>query len=120
MIDNLNKRFTYKADPRWDSWRFMSSTAPAIQGDCEDYALYVAKEQLSNRSLRKFWLNLWNREFEFWFVETKEGGGHCVLVQGKHAIDNWSKQWVCIDTMKRVHNFKYRYRFPIVLMKVIL
>jgi predicted transglutaminase-like cysteine proteinase len=120
MIDNLNKRFTYKADPKhWDSWRFMSTTKPEIFGDCEDYALYVAKEQLSDGSLLQFWRNLWNNKFEFWYVKSGNGNGHCVLVEGNMAIDNWSKRWIGLDSMGKIHNFKYRYKFPIVLLKVI-
>jgi predicted transglutaminase-like cysteine proteinase len=120
MLDDLNKRFTYRSDPRWDSWSFMSTTDPQIFGDCEDYSLYVAKELLSGGSVKSFWFNLWIREFDLLFVNTKKGGGHCVLVCGDKAIDNWSKQWITLAEMKKLHNFKYRCRFPLVLAKLLL
>ena len=41
MLNNLNSRFRYKADAKewWDTWDFMSPTAPVIEGDCEDYSI---------------------------------------------------------------------------------
>ena len=79
----LDKRFTYKGDPRGlDLWHVPPKKG-RVFGDCEDYALAL-KEMVGGR---------------IWAGITKSGLGHVML-----CLDGF-----CADTLKRdVEEFDYK------------
>jgi hypothetical protein len=111
----LNKHFTYTPDYKWwDAGKFMTlnntTIGTALHGDCEDYSFHVARYVLGDGTLKTFYKSLWEGDFEFWWVITKSGGNHCILIDNlaDKAIDNWVKSFVSIDEMQGLHKFKYR------------
>lgn len=105
-VQELNKAFVYKADKK-DTWRLMKPNAAGkLEGDCEDYSLWVAFWVIAKGSWAKLWWMVITRQLKFHLVYTKSGGGHCVLEWNGLCIDNIYKRWIPVSESKRVYRFK--------------
>ncbi|MGL4518414.1 MAG: hypothetical protein ACRCUJ_01580 [Phocaeicola sp.] len=74
-VKRLNSRFIYKVDDG-DNWVFMKE-ADKMQGDCEDYYLYIAKRLSGDSLLCMFW-NMLIRKCNIRLVGVN-GYGHVVI-----------------------------------------
>lgn len=123
IVQDLNSRFKYKLDSEQynskDYWTFMDSKE-IINGDCEDYSLYILKK-LSDDSLLKFYWKLFKRDAKLHFVKVKSNNdGHCVLEFNGYFVDNNYKKWVHKSVMESSYDFKNRYSIPVIIFKFIL
>ena len=109
MLDDLNKRFEYRAE-RTDSWTIMDNETGPLRGDCDDYAL-TAMWYLSGKSRK--WL-LWNMITMRYFLVRcyHNGNGHLILYDPKSGcyIDNIMKRWV--KDLPNRYEIRYRLWTP--------
>lgn len=113
-VKHLNARFVHKADDG-DNWVFMKD-ADKMQGDCEDYSLYIAKRLSGDSVLRMFW-NMLIRKCKFHYVGVNMWG-HVVLEWDGNYIDNTVKKWSTKEQMKHC-KFAKRVILPLVAWRLL-
>ena len=80
-LDELNSKFVYKPDykqyGRVEYWTVMKEDEDGkMYGDCEDYAL-TAQAMIDEYG-----------DWDLYYVELKDGAGHCVLYKDGYVLDN--------------------------------
>lgn len=101
-IDAVNAKFKYEKDEGIDRWEVMGSD---MRGDCEDYALTIAKLH-SEKWTTFFWRLFGNQYYKIWYVKTKSGAGHAVLEVEGQFIDNFYRKLV---PEMNIHKFYFYY-----------
>lgn len=110
-IDAVNAKFQYRADEGIDRWEVMDSD---MQGDCEDYALTIAKMH-SEKWSTFLWRLLGTRYYKIWYVKTKSGVGHAVLEVEGQFIDNFYRKLV---PEMEIHKFYFIFPRPLLVSKL--
>lgn len=106
----LRRRFSYRRDGRFDLWRFLAPRGP-VEGDCEDFALTLARD-LAGGAWWRFWWHQVTFRSVIWYVITDRGEGHAAL---------WHRGagWAC-NIYPRWQPLRHSRRFPYVLPLLIL
>lgn len=113
-IDELTRRFVYKADKR-DKWTVLNAESGPLKGDCDDFALTALWIEAGGSWLRILWMVL-TFQACMWFTISPKGGGHYMLWRrGKGWIDNWYPVWG-----KRRHPLMVPYVFPLFLIALVI
>lgn len=103
-LDDLRRRFVYKADGRVDSFRILSAGFGPLEGDCDDFAV-TALWIVAGKSMLRFWWLLIRRRAAIWRTFTPRGQRHAVLwCDGLGFIDNIRPQWAA----ESVHSLRKR------------
>jgi len=109
---DLNVRFTYRPDPKWDDrWTVLRRSN---EGDCDDYAVTIAWD-LSGRSIWRMLRNVARGRARFWRCETAHNVPHIIFEWDGYYIDNMHARW--LDG--RPHFDHRRVRLPMVLLKLL-
>ncbi len=85
-IDSFRKRFVYKSDGRFDTWRILK-TPGRVEGDCDDFAVTMLW-LVSDQSMFTFWKKLLTGTASFWYCVTAGGENHVTLKVNDQYIDN--------------------------------
>ncbi len=106
----LNNKFLYKSDGGFDRWTLMKENEhDKLEGDCEDYSLWVAYHLVAKSSWLKLYWMILTRKVKFHYVRVKSNWEpHMVLEYDGKFIDNWHKKWVSKEKMESVFKFKKR------------
>lgn len=89
-----------------------------MQGDCEDYSLYIAK-RLSNDSVLMFFWNILIRKCKIHYVGVNVWD-HVVLEWDGHYIDNIVKRWSTKEQMEKHCGFGKQFILPMVAWRLLL
>ena len=121
-LSELNARFKYQTDKerynKNEVWVLMELD-DVMYGDCEDYALYLAK-RLSGDSIVKMLWHLLTSKAVLHYVTTRSGAGHCILEWDGLLAENITKRWADKSELNKLYRFRSKYRLPSIIIKLIL